>query len=294
MSSYATGSRVRLAACQWRLRPLPDAGALFQEVAQQVRVAAGYGADFLLLPELFGAGLMAAWPGLSEMASIRRLAQETTALRFLCGELAVKHKVNLITGSMPETDTGGRVFNTSFLCHRDGRVESYRKLHLTPNERASWDFTPGETLGLFTTDRGVVAVQICYDVEFPELGRLAAEKGAKILFVPFLTDHRHGFHRVSLCARARAVENECYVVTAGCSGLLHGVPNMDLHHAESAIYTPADHGFPSNSILAHAEPNEETMVIADVDLPLLDALREKGSVTNLKDRRTDFYRLERI
>ncbi len=294
MSVFASPSRVRLAACQWRLTPLLDTAALMGEITRQIRLAAGYHADFLLLPELFVGGLMAAWPGLSEMASIRKLAGETPALRDACRDLAMRHKVNLVAGSMPEIGSGGRVFNTCFLCHRDGRVDTYRKLHLTPNEQASWDLAAGDTLGVFTTDRGKVAVQICYDVEFPELGRLATAQGARILFVPYLTDHRHGFHRVSLCARARAVENECYVVTAGCCGVLNGVHNMDLHHAESAIYTPADHGFPPDSIMARAEANEETMLIGDVDLTLLDHLREKGSVTNTKDRRTDFYRLDRV
>ena len=63
-------------------------------------------------------------------------------------------------------------------------------------------------------------IQICYDVEFPELPRLLAEQGMQILFVPFMTDTQNGYTRVRSCAQARAIENECYVAIAGSVGNL--------------------------------------------------------------------------
>jgi predicted amidohydrolase len=126
-------------------------------------------------------------------------------------------------------------------------------------------------------------------VEFPELARLYSDQGVQIIFVPFLTDTQNGYNRVKRCAQARAIENECFVAIAGCVGNLPKVNNMDIQYAQSAIFTPSDFAFPSNSIKAEATPNTEMTLIADVDLELLKELHEHGSVRVLKDRRTDLY-----
>ncbi len=152
----------------------------------------------------------------------------------------------------------------------------------------------GDKLQVFDTDAGKIGICICYDVEFPELARLYAEQGMEILFVPFLTDTQNGYTRVRHCAQARAIENECYVATAGCVGNLPKVNNMDIQYAQSAIFTPSDFSFPTNSIKAEATPNTEMTIIADVDLSMLKELHNHGSVHTLKDRRKDLYDLNWI
>jgi predicted amidohydrolase len=147
-------------------------------------------------------------------------------------------------------------------------------------------------LGVFDTDCGKIGVVICYDVEFPELSRIYAEKGVQILFVPFLTDTQNGYHRVKRCAQARAIENECYVAIAGCVGNLPKVNNMDIQYAQSAVFTPSDFAFPENAIKAQATPNTEMTIIVDVDIDLLKELNIKGSVRNMRDRRLDLYGLQ--
>jgi hypothetical protein len=66
---------------------------------------------------------------------------------------------------------------------------------------------------------------------------------------------------------------------------------MDVQYGQSAIFTPADFAFPTNSIKAEATPNTEMTIIADLDMDLLKQLHEIGSVTNLKDRRKDLYEI---
>lgn len=142
---------------------------------------------------------------------------------------------------------------------------------------------------MFDTDKGKVAIQVCYDVEFPELGRLAAEAGAQIIFVPFCTDERYAYLRVRYCAQARCVENHVYVAMAGTVGNLPDVENMDIQYAQSGIFTPSDIPFTRDGIAAECTPNVETVVIDDVDLELLKRHRQTGSVLNWRDRRTDLY-----
>ena len=151
----------------------------------------------------------------------------------------------------------------------------------------------GDFLKAFDTDCGKIGILICYDTEFPELGRMLADEGVNILFVPFLTDTQNGYSRVRYCAQARAIENECYVAIAGSVGNLPKVHNMDIQFAHSMVFTPCDFAFPTNGIKAEATPNTEMILIADVDIGLLRELHELGSVRNLKDRRLDLYELRR-
>jgi predicted amidohydrolase len=152
----------------------------------------------------------------------------------------------------------------------------------------------GHKIQTFDTDSGRVGVLICYDIEFPELGRILADDGIDILFVPFLTDTQNGYSRVRHCAQARAIENECYVAIAGSVGNLPKVHNMDIQYAHSMVFTPCDFSFPTTGVKAEATPNSEMIVIADVDISLLRELNQFGSVRNLRDRRTDVYELKRV
>jgi predicted amidohydrolase len=179
-----------------------------------------------------------------------------------------------------------------YLCRRDGSFEAYEKLHVTPDEAKVYGMIGGNKIQTFDTDCGKIGVLICYDVEFPELGRLLANEGMNILFVPFLTDTQNSYSRVRHCARARAIENECYVAIAGCVGNLPKVHNMDIQFGQAAVFTPCDFAFPTNGIKAEATPNTEMILIADVDIDLLKELHIYGSVKNLKDRRKDLYTLK--
>ena len=147
----------------------------------------------------------------------------------------------------------------------------------------------GDKVKVIDTDAGKVGILICYDVEFPELGRMLAEQGVQILFVPFWTDTKNGYLRVRICAQARAIENECYVAISGSVGNLPRVDNVDIQYAQSAVFSPSDVYFPHDAIIAEANPNTEMMIYADVDLSKLKMLHSEGSVTNLKHRRPEIY-----
>lgn len=283
---------VRLGLIQWQMRSFNDIGSMFEQIEFFVDAVSGYQSDFVLFPELFNAPLMAEFNHLPESDAIRKLAIHTDAIRDQFQEYAISYNINIITGSMPLMENN-KLYNVGFLCRRDGTTETYRKVHITPNELSYWGMVGGDKIQTFDTDCGKIGVLICYDVEFPELSRLMADDGLQILFVPFLTDTQNGFTRVQNCARARAIENECYVAIAGCVGNLPKVNNMDIQFAQSAVFTPADFPFPTNGIKAEATPNTEMTLIADVDLDLLKELHNFGSVRILKDRRTDLYELRR-
>lgn len=285
-------SVVRVGAVQWQMRTSTIEDVLSQ-VEYFVDAVAGYKSDFVLFPEFFNGPLMGVSNADSPAVAIRHLAEHTARIRDAMAAMAVAYNINIIAGSMPEL-VDEKIMNVAYLCRRDGTVASQPKLHITPDEKAYWGLAGGQRLSVFETDVGKVGVLICYDVEFPELGRLLAEQGMKILFVPFWTDTKNAYLRVRRCAQARAIENECYVVITGNVGNLPKVENMDIQYAQAAMFSPADFAFPHDAIIAEATPNTEMTLISDLDLDLLKQLRYQGSVRNFRDRRTDLFRLEWI
>jgi predicted amidohydrolase/GNAT superfamily N-acetyltransferase len=283
---------VRLGLIQWQMRPYTNLDDVMQQAEFFIDAVSGYRSDFALFPEFFNAPLMAEYNHLSEPAAIRELTKYTSMIVQKFSEFAISYNINIISGSMPEI-VNNKLYNVGYVCRRDGTVERYEKLHTTPDEVKVWGLEGGNKLKVIDTDCGKIGVLICYDIEFPELSRILADSGMNILFVPFLTDTQNGFSRVKSCARARAIENECYVALTGCVGNLPKVHNMDINYAQAMVFTPCDFAFPVDGIKAAATPNTEMILIADVDIDLLRELNQFGSVRNLRDRRKDIYDLIR-
>ena len=279
---------VRVGLVQWQMRAYATVDDLFEQIEFFVDAVSGYKSDFILFPEYFNAPLMAEFNNLSESQAIRGLAGYTDDIRERFVQLAISYNINIITGSMPLL-RDGNLYNVGFLCRRDGSYEMYEKIHVTPDEIKSWGLSGGRMLRTFDTDCAKIGILICYDVEFPELSRIMADQGMQILFVPYLTDTQNAYSRVRVCAQARAIENECFVVIAGSVGNLPRVHNMDIQYAQSGVFTPCDFAFPTDGRRAEATPNTEMILVSDVDLDLLSELHTYGGVRNLKDRRRDLY-----
>lgn len=288
---YARKSVVRLGVVQRRMRAARSVEDLLGQVEFFVDSLSDYYCDFVVLPEFFSAPLMGLKPDLSSVEAVRFLAGFTEELRAAISDMAVSYNINIVAGSMPLEDDE-QLYNTAFMCHRDGTVEEQRKLHITPHERRDWLIQGGNAVRVFDTDAGRVGILICYDVEFPELGRILADQDMEILFVPFWTDTKNGYLRVRHTAQARAIENECYVAIAGSVGNLPRVDNVDIQYAQSAVFSPSDFYFPHDATISEAVPNTEMLLFADVDLDKVKLLHREGSVTNLRDRRDDLYRLD--
>lgn len=156
---------------------------------------------------------------------------------------------------------------------------------LTPSQPLSFEEAHGVALerALPEIARLRIAVLICYDVEIPELARLAAAQGAEVLLVPSWTDDAQGFHRVRLCAQARCIENQVYVIHAPLVGRARGVPGFEQGMGRAAIFSPADLEFPPGGILAEGAWNQDACVVAQLDLALLRRNRTQGTVRPLED-----------
>lgn len=282
---------VRICTVQYRMRKINNYAEFATQCEYFVDVASGYKSDFVLFPELLTTQLLSFIENKRPGIAARELATYTDQYLEMFSNLAIKYNINIIGGSH-FINEDERLFNVSFLFHRDGRIDKQYKLHITPNERKWWGVEPGNKVKVFDTDVGKVAINICYDVEFPELARIASEMGAQIIFVPFCTDERKGYLRVRYCAQARCIENQIYVAVAGTVGNLPEVENMDIQYAQSGIFTPSDFTFARDGVAAECTPNVETVVVHDVDIEELKRARISGTTLNWNDRRLDLYELK--
>lgn len=285
-------SKVRVACVQYQVRKISSFGDFANQVEYFVETAADYHSDFVLFPEFFSVQLLSILEPLSAIQGIRRLATDfSEPFISLMSGLAQKYGVYIIGGSHPIVEDG-EIYNKCLIFDPEGRYISQPKLHITPAEKRYWGISGGHELIILPTPKAKVAVQICYDVEFPEATRYLADQGVEILFVPYCTDDRHGLLRVRYCAQARAIENQIYVATAGVIGNLPSVPSMDIHYGQAAVFTPSDFAFARDGIQAIADSNVETLLVTDLDIADLYRSRSAGSVTPRLDRRNDLFELK--
>ena len=283
-------NKVRVACVQYQMRKTLG----FEDFASQVRYfveTAGedYGAEFVLFPEFLTVQMLSGLEPMGSREGIRKLAEYTDQFVGLMSALAREQGLYLIAGSHPVEQPDGRLENTAMIFKPDGTYVSQPKLHITPSEKTWWGISGGNSLIVLQTPKAKIGVLICYEVEFPEATRYLADRGIEILFVPYCTDNRQGYLRVSTCAAARAIENQIYVATAGVVGNLPDVPAMDIHYGRAAVFSPSDFEFARDGIQAQADPNVETMLVTDLDISDLYRSRQSGAVTPVSDRRRDLF-----
>lgn len=204
-------------------------------------------------------------------------------------EQAVKYGVWLHCGSITEQRTEGAPANTSLVFAPDGRLAGrYSKLHLFdvelrdgPSYRESDDVAAGGEIALVETPWCTMGLSICYDMRFPEMFRLMAERGAELLVNCANFTSNTGKDHWEPLLRARAIENTCYVAAVGQCG-------------QKPRFRAWGHTMlidPWGKITARLSREEEPgLAMGEIDLARLRTVREQ--VPSLKNRRTDIYRLE--
>lgn len=288
--------RIRVASLQYFIRPVASFEQFQDQVAGLVDTAADYKCHLLVFPEYFTTQLLTLGnPKGAIREQVRELAKRAPRFVAFMRDLAIEHRMYIVGGTIPiEDKEPGRIKNRCYFFSPDGDVGFQDKLNMTRFEKEEWIVEPGSRLKIFDTDFGKVAITICYDVEFPEIARTAALAGATVLIVPSCTDDRQGYLRVRYCAQARAVENQMFVIHSSTVGSLPMVPAVSLNYGQASILTPSDFAFSRDGILAEGIPNQETMVIGEINLKLIAEQRASGTVLPLLDSQKISERMKDI
>jgi predicted amidohydrolase len=277
--------RIRVASLQYYIRPVQSFDQFRDQVVGLVDTAVDYKCRLVVFPEYFTLQLLTLRDVKRPiMEQVRQLAREQPRVVELMAGLARDRGIYIAAGSMLTPGDGdGIIHNDSYLFAPNGRVGVQGKLHMTRFESEEWMVSPRTGFKVFETDFGRVATTICYDVEFPELARVAARLGAYILLVPSCTDDRQGFLRVRYCAHARTIENQLYVIHSPLVGSLPMVPAVSLNYGQAGILTPSDFPFSRDGIMAEGVPNQESMIIGELNLDTISESRSSGTVLPLRD-----------
>lgn len=282
--------RVRVCAAQYQMRAIRSFEDLERSVEFFVDSADAYHCHFLLFPEYFTYQLLSFKQRLTMKEAAVALDRYTERYIDMFKRFAQKYNIYIIGGSHP-VFREGKHYNTAHLFTPAGSVYTQDKLHITPAERNEGGIEPGTAIRIFSTPLARIAIQVCYDIEFPEVSRLLTLAGAEILFVPFYTEEKKAYYRVRHCAQARAVENFIYVVMTGSVGNMQTQSGSFLNYSQAAVLTPSDFSFPEKGIEGEADPNVEAIVVSELALSSLSQQRHVATVRPLHDMRLDLYDL---
>lgn len=280
---------IRIGSLQYFIRPVKSFDEFYSQVEALVETARDYKVKVLAFPEYFTTQLLTLGNVKRPITEqIRDLALQEDRIINILSDLSVKNKMIIVGGTLPGFDTSdsSKILNKCYVMAPDGTSNLQAKLHMTRFEKEEWMVSPGTRLRVFECDFGKFAVAICYDVEFPEIARAAARLGAHFLVVPSCTDDRQGYLRVRYCAQARAIENQMYVIHSPTVGSLPSVPAVSLNYGQAAIYTPSDYAFSRDGLLAEGAVNQESMIVGDINLSLIEHSRKEGTVLPLRDSQT--------
>jgi predicted amidohydrolase len=274
MKTHAT---VRIAAAQYPIAQLEQWGEYRSKLERWVGEAAAAGAELLVFPEYAPMELASIFerrkqsdrrsrarhtlgplpvsraerrerPSIErEIAVIQPLLRD---FQLLHAELAERYRLYILAGSFPVHAADRAVHHTACLFAPDGTMGCQDKIVLTRWERECSGITGGSEVRVFDTRFGPVGIAICYDIEFPLIARRQAEASARIILAPCCTPSLRGYHRIRIGARARALENQAYVVLSPTVGEAPWATAIDVNVGSAGIFAPPDLGPREDGVLA--------------------------------------------
>jgi predicted amidohydrolase len=242
------------------------------------------GAELLLMPEyacMEVASALTTEP--SPMAELDAVCTYSGDILKIMRDSAMRHGAWLQPGTLPFRNANGQVHNRAPLISPTGDVAFQDKYVMTRFEAESWGVQSGMPPAVFETPWGRIGIAVCYDCEFPNLVRAQVEAGAWLILVPTCTDTPHGFNRVRLSARARALENQCFVAVSPTVGDAPWLATLDTNCGCAGAYGPVDRGFPDDGIIAQSALEGSGWLFTTLDRRRLDNVRVDGAVRNHRD-----------
>lgn len=276
--------RIRVAAAQYPLDAVADTAAWLGKLTDWIEAGVATGANLLVFPE-YGAMEAAIAAGADVAADLTRsldaVSRAMPALDAHLSAAATRHGIHILGPSGPVRD-GDAWRNRTVLHAAGGRSAAIDKTVMTPFEQR-WGITGGAGPVVLSTTLGRIGVAICYDSEFPLLGRAMAEAGADLLLIPSCTEHVSGFHRVRIGAEARALESQIATVMAPTVGNAPWSAAVDVNTGAAGIFVPPDVSGAPTGVIAQGTRDEPGWVAGDIDVAKLRRLRSAGEMRNRAD-----------
>jgi N-carbamoylputrescine amidase len=283
-------SKYSIAVLQLNLNDNPENN--LKKCISWVRDAAAKGAEVISLPELYSSHYFCQ----SEDTANFSLAEPLYSTSFTAFSALAKELGVVIIVPFFERRMAGIYHNSAYIINSDGTEAGlYRKMHIPddPHFYEKFYFTPGDIgFKTFPTNKGKIGTLICWDQWYPEAARLTAMQGAEVLFYPTAigwhpqekAQYGEKQHNAWMSVmKGHAVANGVYVAAANRIGLEQYIPGT----AGIQFWGSSFIAGPQGEILAQASHDQEEILIADVDLQLLEDVRQNWPF--FRDRRIDAF-----
>jgi predicted amidohydrolase len=282
--------KIKIATSTYQMPKHLDFNSYQKRIESFVVKAALAGGEFLIFPE-YGSielvSLMSSHIQKDLEAQLSEIQQYHQAFCDLFRNLAMKYQVVIIAPSFPVQSTfdqQSKIVNRAYVFFPNGEESFQEKNMMTRFENEEWRVSSGNgEQKIFEFKEIKFGISICYDIEFPDFSRELCSKGVELIIAPSCTEGLSGMNRVHIGARARALENQCYVVVSQTVGEVDYSEAIDKNTGLAAIYSTADLGFNQDGIEAIGELNQEMWLIHELDFEKIKLVRSSGRVFNFND-----------
>lgn len=265
----------KIATCQMNVVDNKDTN--IEHAIQLIKKASSNGAKLITLPEMFNTPY-------DNSKFIEYCEEETTSKTLnSMRDIAREENIYLQSGSIPEKESN-HLYNTAYLINPKGKIiGKHRKMHMFDIDTDNMKFTesdtltPGDSVTTIKTPLANISIAICYDIRFPELWTLMNKNNTDIILLPGAFNKTTGPLHWETLIKARAIDNQCYVVATSPSQI------------ENPYYVAWGHSMivnPWGKIIAKAHENEE-ILYANITQSSLNSVRNQIPV--LTNRRNDIY-----
>lgn len=265
----------KIATCQMNVVDNKDTN--IEHAIQLIKKASSNGAKLITLPEMFNTPY-------DNSKFIEYCEEETTSKTLnSMQDIAREENIYLQSGSIPEKESN-HLYNTAYLINPKGKIiGKHRKMHMFDIDTDNMKFTesdtltPGDSVTTIKTPFANISIAICYDIRFPELWTLMNKNNSDIILLPGAFNKTTGPLHWETLIKARAIDNQCYVVATSPSQI------------ENPYYVAWGHSMivnPWGKIIAKAHENEE-ILYANITQSSLSSVRNQIPV--LTNRRNDIY-----
>ncbi len=273
---------INVAAFQYKIESYLNWGAYTSKTVKLIVEAKEKGAQLVALPEYAGIEIVekAVTTDLALYQQIQTLLPKYIELY---QHLANKHQIYIQPGSILVKNDNDKYHNRAYFFGPQGAYGFQDKLNLVSDEHNKGLLERGIKQTIFETAFGLIGIAICYDCEFPELIRNFTKAGVRLILVPSYTPSQHSFKRVYYSCKARALENQCFVVMSSAVGHVSFGEDLENLVGQANIFTPIDVGFNSDGILSQGPMNESYALIEKLSFRKIDQVRKHGQVKNYND-----------
>jgi predicted amidohydrolase len=273
--------KLTLAVTQYALNTFSSFEEYSDKIHRLVSSAKKQASDLVLFAEYAGAEITG-WLKGGTLAQFEQLQDYLPRYLDLHQQLADQFQIYIQAGTIPVKENN-HYKNRAYFFGPNSKVAFQDKLYLTPFEIALGQMRASDTLTVFDTAFGKIGINICYDSEFPHLAHQLAAAGANLILVPSCTETMHGFNRVSISCRARALENQLYVAQSPLVGSLSASELIDANVGRAGIFSPPDLGFTDDGIVKQGNLNADEMIIETLEWRKIERVRSRGQMRNFSD-----------